>query len=138
MTPALAVFLKAPRLGTVKTRLAAEVGPRHALRLYRVMASRTLAMAREAGLDPTIWFTPADAGIEMRAWLGDEWDLRPQSSGISARGWRRPNVRSIGAAAGWPSAPTVHGWMLRCCAMPSPSSRETRSCWDRARTGATT
>ena len=84
----------------MKTRLAAEVGPRHALRLYRVMASRTLAMAREAGLDPTIWFTPADAGIEMRAWLGDEWDLRPQSSGdLGAR--LAAAERAVDRGCGW-------------------------------------
>lgn len=81
MTPVLAVFLKAPRLGTVKTRLAAEVGDRHALRLYRVMAARVLDAAREAGLEPSIWYTPADAGPEMRHWLGDDWVMRPQASG---------------------------------------------------------
>lgn len=81
MTPALSIFLKAPRLGTVKTRLAAEVGERHALRLYRLMAARTLAAAREAGLAPSIWFTPADAAPEMRHWLGDDWVMRPQASG---------------------------------------------------------
>ena len=53
MRPELAVFLKAPRLGTVKTRLAAEVGDRHALRLYRVMAARTLA-ASDVVLGPTV------------------------------------------------------------------------------------
>jgi uncharacterized protein len=79
--PALAIFLKAPRLGGVKTRLAAEVGDRHALRLYRLMAARTLAAAREAGLDSTVWFAPADAAPEMRYWLGDGWALRPQASG---------------------------------------------------------
>jgi rSAM/selenodomain-associated transferase 1 len=81
MMPALAVLLEAPRLGAVKPRLAAEIGPRQALRLYRVLANRTLAAARAAGLDPTIWFSPADAGAEMRFWLGDQWDLRPQASG---------------------------------------------------------
>ena len=81
MTPALAVFLKAPRLGTVKTRLAAEIGERQALRLYRVLAHRTLAEVREAGLEATVWFTPTDAATEMRRWLGDGWDLRPQASG---------------------------------------------------------
>jgi hypothetical protein len=81
MTPALSIFLKAPRLGTVKTRLAAEVGERHALRLYRLMAARTLAAARAAGLDSSIWFTPADAGAEMRHWLGEAWVMRPQASG---------------------------------------------------------
>ena len=81
MTPALAVFLKAPRLGTVKTRLAAEIGDAARAPALPGHGGRTLAAAREAGLEPTIWFTPADAGIEMRAWLGDEWDLRPQASG---------------------------------------------------------
>jgi len=81
MTPALAVFLKAPRLGTVKTRLAAEIGERQALRLYRVLAHRTLAEVRAAGLEATVWFTPTDAAIEMRRWLGEGWDLRPQASG---------------------------------------------------------
>jgi rSAM/selenodomain-associated transferase 1 len=86
MRPALAVLLDAPRLGTVKRRLGEEIGTRHALRLYRVLAARTLAAAREAGLDPTIWFAPADAGAEMRLWLGDGWDLRPQASGdVGAR-----------------------------------------------------
>ena len=81
MSATLAVFLRAPRLGAVKTRLAAEIGARQALRLYRLMAGRTLAAAREAGLDVTVWFTPADAAAEMRYWLGDDWDLRPQRSG---------------------------------------------------------
>jgi len=81
MSAALAVFLKAPRLGTVKTRLAAEIGGRQALRLYRVMVARTLASVRRTDLDATLWFTPQDAGPEMRFWLGDGWDLRPQASG---------------------------------------------------------
>ena len=81
MTPALAVFLHAPRLGTVKSRLAAEIGERHALRLYRIMAGRTLAAARAAGLEVTVWFAPGDAGPEMRYWLGEDCDCRPQASG---------------------------------------------------------
>lgn len=81
MSVAAAVFLRAPRLGAVKTRLAAEIGDRHALRLYRVMAARTLAAVRAAGLDATVWFTPTDAGPELRFWLGAGWDLRPQASG---------------------------------------------------------
>ncbi len=81
MTPALAVFLKAPRIGTVKTRLATEIGARQALRLYRVLAHRTLAEVRLAGLEATVWFTPSDAATEMRRWLGESWDLRPQASG---------------------------------------------------------
>ena len=93
-TPAaLAVFLHAPRLGTVKPRLAAELGNRHALRLYRIMAARTLAAAREAGLEATVWFTPGDAGPEMRYWLGESCDVRPQASGRSRRAARRRGAR---------------------------------------------
>jgi rSAM/selenodomain-associated transferase 1 len=77
----VAVFLKAPRLGTVKTRLAADIGVRHALRVYRVMVGRTLAATHDAGVEATIWFTPPEAVSEMRFWLGDAWDLRPQASG---------------------------------------------------------
>ena len=99
MSPALALFLKAPRSGTVKTRLAAEVGDRRALRLYRVLVARTLAAVREAGLDATIWFTPPDAVNEMRFWLG-EWDFRPQASGdLGAR--LAAAARAIEPGRGW-------------------------------------
>jgi len=81
MTPLVALFLQAPRPGTIKPRLASAIGDRQALRLYRVMASRTLAAVRQAGFDATVWFAPADAAIEMRRWLGDARDLRPQASG---------------------------------------------------------
>jgi rSAM/selenodomain-associated transferase 1 len=65
----------------VKSRLAAEIGERHALRLYRIMVARTLAAAREAGLEVTVWFAPSDAGPEMRYWLGNHCRLQPQASG---------------------------------------------------------
>ena len=45
------------------------------------MVARTLAAARGAGLDITVWFAPGDAGPEMRYWLGEDCDLRPQASG---------------------------------------------------------
>ncbi|HEY7636445.1 MAG TPA: TIGR04282 family arsenosugar biosynthesis glycosyltransferase [Gemmatimonadales bacterium] len=99
MRPALALFLKAPRIGTVKTRLATEVGDRRALRLYRVLVSRTIAAVREAGLDVIIWFTPGDAASEMRFWLGD-WDFRPQASGdLGAR--LAASARAIEPGRGW-------------------------------------
>jgi glycosyltransferase A (GT-A) superfamily protein (DUF2064 family) len=78
VTPPVAILPKAPRLSTVKTRLAARIGERHALRLYRVMAARVLAAIRAAGLEAIIWYTPPDALVEMEFWLGDSWELRPQ------------------------------------------------------------
>ncbi len=108
MTSAVAVLLKAPRLGTVKTRLASGIGARQALRLYRVMAQRTLAEVRRTGLAATVWFTPADAGAEMRHWLGEEWDLRPQASGdLGAR---------LAAAA--QAVPPGSGWLAIGVACP--------------------
>jgi rSAM/selenodomain-associated transferase 1 len=98
--PVLAIFLKAPRLGTVKTRLAAEVGARHALRLYRLMAARTLSAVRESGLDAIVWFAPADAGPEVRYWLGDDWSLRPQASGdLGAR--LSSTTQAVERGRGW-------------------------------------
>jgi uncharacterized protein len=81
VTPPLALFLEAPRLGKVKSRLADEIGERHALRLYRVMAARALTAVRAAGLEAIIWFSPSDARPEMQFWLGDTWDFRPQAEG---------------------------------------------------------
>ncbi len=99
MSPALALFLKAPRSGTVKTRLASEIGERRALRLYRVLVARTLAAVRDAGLEVTIWFTPPDATTEMRFWLGD-WDFRPQASGdLGAR--LAAAARAVEPGRGW-------------------------------------
>ena len=33
------------------------------------------------GLEIVVWFTPGDAGPEMRFWLGEDCELRPQASG---------------------------------------------------------
>jgi rSAM/selenodomain-associated transferase 1 len=65
------------------------------------MANRTLAEVREAGLSATVWFTPSDAAVEMRAWLGDGWDLRPQASGDLG-------MRLAAAAH---AAPPGRGWL---------------------------
>lgn len=68
MTPTVAVLLKAPRLGIVKTRLAADVGAARALAIYRTLAERQLR-AVPAGWPITVNFTPADSGQELQSWL---------------------------------------------------------------------
>ncbi|HEV7365628.1 MAG TPA: TIGR04282 family arsenosugar biosynthesis glycosyltransferase [Gemmatimonadales bacterium] len=112
MTPPLAVFLEAPRLGMVKPRLAEEIGERHALRLYRVMAARTLTAVRAAGLQAIVWFAPSDAGPEMEYWLGTSWELRPQVEGDYG-------VR-LAAAAG--VVPRGHPWIALGAGCPALSS----------------
>lgn len=80
MNPTILVFLKAPRPGFVKTRLAAELGAQRATEIYRALAETQLRRI------PTAWrteihFAPADAAEEMRAWLGSPHVFRAQSGG---------------------------------------------------------
>lgn len=65
------LFLKAPRPGTVKTRLAADLGPDAATALYRRLTERQIAAVHASGLPLELHFAPADAEPELRAWLGD-------------------------------------------------------------------
>ncbi|HWA84662.1 MAG TPA: TIGR04283 family arsenosugar biosynthesis glycosyltransferase [Opitutus sp.] len=82
--PLLLVFLKAPRPGFAKTRLAAALGPERALDVYRALVVRQL---REipAGWPVEIHFTPADAEAEMRAWLGPMPSYVAQTDGDLGR-----------------------------------------------------
>lgn len=67
----LAVFVKAPVAGRVKTRLAAEIGARAAADLYRALARSTVAACVAASHDTAVWFTPTQARPSIRDWLGD-------------------------------------------------------------------
>jgi glycosyltransferase A (GT-A) superfamily protein (DUF2064 family) len=105
---AVALLLDAPEAGAAKPRLAAELGPAPAARLYRLLATRALTAARAAGCDPVVWFRPPSARSEMQQWLGAGVELRPQASGsLGAR---------IGAAVAGVSLPS--GWiaLVRDCA----------------------
>jgi rSAM/selenodomain-associated transferase 1 len=73
-------MLKAPRPGTVKTRLAAAIGDAEATRVYRLLAERQLA-AIPPDWPVEVHFSPADARDEMRAWLGPRPTLLAQSEG---------------------------------------------------------
>ncbi len=79
---ALIVFARAPELGRVKTRLAAEVGDGAALRAYRTLAEQVIAaVSASATYSVTVAYTPPDAEPAMREWLGPGVTLRPQSGG---------------------------------------------------------
>ena len=80
-TPAeatLIVFVKAPRPGQVKTRLARFLGEAAAGELYRCFVADLLAMLAGLALVPRVYFYPAEAGAVMRDWLGEEYSLFPQ------------------------------------------------------------
>lgn len=76
---ALIVFARAPALGGVKTRLAAELGASTALSIYRGVAERVISSVRvTTAHSVTIAYTPPHAESAMRAWLGMSVDLWPQ------------------------------------------------------------
>ena len=76
MTAVLAVFLKAPRPGAVKTRLVPALGPDAAAELYRALAEHVVAATRprSAEYERRLFFLPPDARAEVEAWLpGETW-----------------------------------------------------------------
>ena len=79
MSDRLLVFVKAPRPGAVKTRLAAVLGDDDAARLYRVLAEEEIRRTapRAGEYDRILLFTPEDARPEIERWLPQEM-LEPQ------------------------------------------------------------
>lgn len=71
---ALAIFCRAPRLGTVKTRLAASFGNDFSLGLYEAMLQDTFALGSALAPDVEIFacFTPSD-GFEGVGSLSSMW-----------------------------------------------------------------
>lgn len=83
MRSELLVFLKAPRVGAVKTRLASDIGDELAAEVYRALARAVLdatTPASQEGFRRVLCFAPRDAGLEIAAWVGDAV-LEPQSEG---------------------------------------------------------
>ena len=77
------IFVRAPVAGTVKTRLAADVGDAAALAVYRELTERAVYAARELGPRATtrVLFTPRHARISVVQWLGTGMDYRAQGRG---------------------------------------------------------
>ena len=65
----LIIFAKAPLIGKAKTRLAADIGPVHAQRLYRAMTRRIIRNLKSPKWETSLSVTPAK-------WLGalPDWD----------------------------------------------------------------
>jgi rSAM/selenodomain-associated transferase 1 len=76
----LIVFVKAPRPGTVKTRLARAIGAFEAAAAYRRLVETLLDELR--GLrELEMCFSPDDAAGEVRQWLKPGWSSHPQGDG---------------------------------------------------------
>ena len=79
----LLVFLKAPRPGVAKTRIAATLGDQAALDIHRELVTGTLARIAGSpdGSDVELRFAPDDAAIEIAPWLRPGWRAVPQGGG---------------------------------------------------------
>lgn len=76
----LIIFVKAPRPGFVKTRLAATVGADTAAESYAALVETLLTrLASHHAVE--LKFTPADAHPEIAPWLQPEWTASPQTEG---------------------------------------------------------
>lgn len=76
----LVVFLKAPRVGKVKTRLAETLGADAACAAY-VKLVETLCANLASLRAVELCFTPAEAATEIQPWLREGWSRFPQSTG---------------------------------------------------------
>src|SRR5437016_5487659 len=76
----LLVFVKAPRPGAVKTRLAQTIGDVPACAAYRRIVATLLNHLQNLGA-VELCFTPDDAIAEIQPWLEKGWQAAPQGDG---------------------------------------------------------
>jgi rSAM/selenodomain-associated transferase 1 len=76
----LIIFLKAPRPGAVKTRLARSIGAAEACAAYRTLVEMLLDSLSSLG-DVTLRFAPDEARSEISDWLRPGWQAQPQGPG---------------------------------------------------------
>ncbi len=76
----LIVFLRAPQVGQVKTRLAAALGGEATLAAYRHLLDVTLGAVRE--LDSVeLRYTPDNASLSVEPWRRSGWSTATQGGG---------------------------------------------------------
>ena len=93
----LLIFAKAPRLGSVKTRLAQELGSEQALLAY----CRLLAVVADQVQEiqhATVYFSPADSEDELRPFFPAHWNFRAQNG--ADLGERLQNALAASFASG--------------------------------------
>src|SRR5215211_5961046 len=76
----LIVFVKAPRPGSVKTRLAQSLGAQAACEAYRFLVDRVLVQLTSLA-NVELCFSPDDALDEIKPWLQTNWVAAAQGAG---------------------------------------------------------
>ena len=95
--PLIIVFLKAPRPGTVKTRLAQSIGTEAACQAYIEMSRSVLETLRDCN-SVQLRFTPDDAQQEIQSLLHPGWCSAPQGSGDLGDRMKRAFQETAGPA----------------------------------------
>lgn len=87
MKRTLIVFVKAPKAGAVKTRLAVDLGPDVSAAVYRALAEAEIAATRPRGgeYERLFFFAPAEAREEIAAWLPGETLVEQDGGDLGAR-----------------------------------------------------
>ena len=70
MRPVLYVVAKAPIMGRAKTRLAADIGPVHAKRIYRALMGQVLRQVQDPRWDTVLAVTPPHLLGHVPDWTG--------------------------------------------------------------------
>lgn len=105
----LAVILKFPEPGRVKTRLAAEIGDEQAAAVYHELVAQTLCYLPWEYVDVWLCFDPPERSAEVQAWLTPMIPFQgraqfvPQSSGdlgdrmraVMEAAFRQPDTASL-------------------------------------------
>jgi uncharacterized protein len=94
----LIVFVKAPRPGAVKTRLAKAIGAPAAGAAYRQLVETLLNQLQGLG-GVEVCFSPDDAASEVQHWLKEGWSSSPQGDGDLGRRLQSAFQRAFHAGA---------------------------------------
>jgi rSAM/selenodomain-associated transferase 1 len=84
----LVVFVKAPRTGTVKTRLIPALGAEGAAELYRLLAEEEIRRTEpgpEGEYDRVFFYSPEGSVRELEEWLGPGTWLPQEGADLGAR-----------------------------------------------------
>ena len=82
--PQLVIMAKAPIMGRAKTRLARDIGPTHAKRIYRAMMASVIRATSDPRWDTVLAVTPERTMGRVPDWAGQAQIAQP-SGGLSPR-----------------------------------------------------